>query len=152
MTAIPENTVTTDDLVEWNKLQDDLRRIKASEMLLRMKIYKHYFPAETTTEGTNNVDLAAGWLLKAKRTIDRKVDLPVLQAFATKPSADLPSKLEQVAINLDNIIEWEPKLKLRAYRALTPEQLVVFDQVLTIKDGAPGLEIVLPASAKPKAA
>lgn len=148
MVAIPENTVTVEDLMKWDELQRQLKAVKAAEMLLRTKIYKFYFPEATTVEGTNNHPLAEGWLLKAKRTIDRKVDLPVLQAFATKPTAEEPSKLEAAGIRLDDIVEWEPKLKLRAYRSLTDEQREVFDQVLTIKDGAPALEIVLPASAR----
>jgi hypothetical protein len=55
MTPIPENTVTQADMDEWYALQKQLAAVKSAEMLLRMKIFKHYFPAPV--EGTNQVPL-----------------------------------------------------------------------------------------------
>lgn len=140
MAEIPANSVTPEDMVEWNRLQADLKVLKAKEVLLRMKIYKHFFP--TPDEGTNNYPLEQGWLLKGKRIISREVDLPVLQAMAA-PNGPF----QQNKIPVTSLIKWDPALVLKEYRTLTAEQRMVFDQCLTIKDGMPGLEIVLPARA-----
>lgn len=156
MSQIPENEVTAADMAEWTKLQAELARIKAAEMLLRTKIYKKFFPSPD--EGTNTVDLSDGWVIKGKRTIDRKIDLPLFQMLAsgkrtaTGETAE-QSKFEVYGIKADELIQWEPKLVLKKYRELTAEQLALFDQCLTIKDGSPALEIVLSAAAaKAKAA
>lgn len=150
MVALPKNEVTMEDISHWNDLQEKLKKLKAEEMLMRMKIYNGLFAA-TAVEGTNSMDLHAGWKLKAQRKIDRKVDIPVLQAFIHKPDANTPSKFEEAGLNMDDLIEWKPELKLRAYRALSEAQVAVFDQVLSIKDGSPSMEIVLPASARNQA-
>lgn len=141
MALIPEDVVTTADMVEWNRLKTEMAKMKPAEMLLRTKIYRFFF--KTPVEGTNKHDLEAGWVLKAGRVIDRKVDLPVLQAISAENGP-----LHMVGVRAADLIEWEPKLKLSAYRLLTEEQRDVFDQCLTIKDGSPSLEIVLPAAAK----
>lgn len=141
MTTVPANQVTMEDMVEWQRLQAELAKVKAKEMLLRRKIYDSMFPS--ANEGTNTLPLAQGWVLKGKRVISREIDLPVLQAFAVENGP-----LHQAGIRADDLVDWKPVLKLAQYRTLTAEQLAVFDQCLTIKDGAPGLEIMLPAAAK----
>jgi len=141
MTTVPANTVTMEDMVEWQKLQAQLAKIKAAEMLLRRKIYDSMFV--TPKEGTNTMSLSQGWVLKGKRVISREIDLPVLQAFAVENGP-----LHQIGVRADDLVDWKPVLKIAAYRSLTAEQVAVFDQCLTIKDGAPGLEIMLPAAAK----
>lgn len=140
MTLIPENTVTPEDLTVWNDLQEQLRKIKNAEMLLRQKIWKGLFVAPV--EGTNTVSLHDGWELKGVRSVDRKIDLPVLQAMAVENGV-----FHQAGIRAADYIEWEPKLKIAEYRTLTAEQKLVFDQALIIKDGSPQLKIVLPAKA-----
>lgn len=146
MVAVPENQVTQDDLSKWYQLQEQLKAVKASEMLLRTKIYKGLFI--NPEEGTNSVPLSEGWLLKAKRTIQRDIDLAAFQALASLNQETQQSKFSEVGIAPELMIKWKPELVIKAYRALTPEQLAIFDQALIIKDGSPALEIVLPASAK----
>ena len=138
MSVIPPNEVTQEDLNEWARLQKLLSATKASEMLLRTKIYKGLF--KDPVEGTNSVDLAEGWVLKGKRNIDRSIDKGALTT--------LTEELRQQGIPVDMLIEYKPSLKLAEYRTLTAEQAVLFDQVLVIKDGAPALEIVLPKRRK----
>jgi hypothetical protein len=140
MTAVPENTVTPELMVKWKDLQEQLSKIKAEEMILRMAIYKGLFP--NPVEGTNTVPLHAGWELKATRGIERKIDLPVLQALAVEGG---PFHL--AGIRAADLVEWKPELVIKNYRTLTAEQMAIFDQALTIKDGSPQLKIVLPAKA-----
>lgn len=141
MSNIPEVEVTMKDLIEWDKAKRELALIKSKEMMLRQRIYKHFFPI--ANEGTNKVDLNEGWVLKAQRVIDRKVDLGILQAMATEGGA-----FQKAGIVAPQYIDWEPKLKVREYRTLSEEQRHVFDQALIIKDGSPQMEIVLPAKAR----
>lgn len=138
MTSIPANTVTPADLIEWDRLQEELKRIKAAEMLLRQKIFAAYFPSPK--EGTNDAPLAAGWVLKGKHTINREVDSGALEAL--KPA------LLEAGMRADSLIQYKLSLVLKEYRTLTAEQTQLFDQVLIVKPGSPALEIVLPAKAK----
>jgi hypothetical protein len=147
MTAIPENTVTQKDLEEWYRLKEQLASVKASEMLLRQKIYKGLFI--DPKEGTNSVPLGNdGWLIKAKRVINRDVDQAALQHSMAIDEATKMSRLSANGIHVEQLIKWTPELVTKAYRLLTEEQVKIFDEVLIIKDGSPSLEIVLPTSAK----
>lgn len=150
MTAIPENQVTQKDLEDWYKLQDELRKIKAAEMLLRQKIYKGLF--KEPVEGTNSIPLGAGWVIKAKRVINRDIDLASLQVNSAVEEATKQSRLSLAGITVEKLIKWKPELVTKEYRNLTEEQVKIFDECLIIKDGSPGLEIVLPAKAAAEAA
>lgn len=141
MSLIPEPEVTMKDLIVWEEKKKQLAVLKQEEMLLRTRIYKHFFKAPE--EGTNNHSLAEGWLLKAKRIIDRKVDLGSLQALASEGGL-----FHLKGINANNLIHWTPELNTKEYRALPEPMREIFDQCLIIKDGSPQLEIVLPAAAK----
>lgn len=137
MTAIPPNTVTLDDLIQWYKMQKQLAALKASEMLLRTKIAKAYFP--TPKEGTNTAKLQDGASLKVVHSINRKVDVAML--------TNMDAQFREKGINPDNLIERKPELKVAAYRELTAEQQQFFDQALIISDGSPQMKI---EAAKPK--
>jgi len=138
MTAIPENTATQADLETWFVMQEQLKKIKAAEMLLRKKIFDHYF--KEPKEGTNSAPLADGWVLKGKYQIDRSIDPG---AFAA-----MKEQFLEAAIKYDELVEYKPSLKLSEYRTLTAEQQQLFDRALIVKPGSPALEIVLPAKAK----
>ena len=138
MTTIPANTVSQEDLHEWYRLQDELKKIKASEMLLRQKIFGAYFPSPA--EGTNSAPLAEGWVLKGKHTINREIDPGAFGAMKTR--------FAEAGIRADDLVQYKPSLVLKEYRTLTKEQHQLFDQCLIVKPGSPALEIVLPAKAK----
>jgi len=139
MTQIPANAVTQADMDEWYNLQKQLAAVKAAEMLLRMKIFKFYFP--DPVEGTNTVPLGTeGWVIKAKYPIARKPDVALLTAKA--------AELRGAGIPVDDLIKAVPELVTTEYRKLTEEQLKLFDQVLEIKPGSPALEVVLPKRAQ----
>lgn len=138
MTQIPGNDVTLADLTAWYEMQEQLKKLKASEMLLRTKLFAAFFP--TPKEGTNSFPLDKGWVLKGTYKIERKIDIALLTAYS--PTLRLAS------INPNTLVKCEPSLITKAYRKLTAEQEKLFDQVLVVKPGAPSLEIVMPAKAK----
>lgn len=146
MTLIPENEVTQSDLTKWYNLKDQLAKVKAAEMLLRLKIYKGLF--KDPKEGTNSLPLSEGWLIKAKRVINRDIDLASLNVNSIVDPATQMSRLSSHGIHPEQLVKWKPELVTAAYRALTAEQMEIFNECLTIKDGSPSLEIVLPAKAK----
>ncbi len=134
MTTIPENTVSMEDLNKWYLLQEEVRKAKAAEMLLRTKIFRYFFPSPE--EGTNSYKLPDGHVLKGKHNITRNIDPGTLQAMG--------EQFREAGIHCDILVKWEPTLKTSVYRELTEEQAHLFDQCLIIKDGSPSLEIVLP--------
>lgn len=138
MTQIPENEVTQKDLERWFTVQAELSKLKNEEQLLRTKIFRGKFP--NAEEGTNNLELGDGYVLKGKRVINRSVDEA---AFKT-----LQEELAKHGIPTDQIVKYKPELVTSVYRKLTAEQMHLFDTVLIIKDGMPGLEIVKPKRAK----
>lgn len=138
MSEIPANTLTQDDFNQWAAVNKQIGVLKATEMLLRMKIFRTMFP--TPIEGTNSVNLTEGWVLKAKYPITRKVLEDVLVA-RTK-------EFKEAGLKLNDLIVRKPELAVAEYRKLTAEELKLFDQALEIKPGTPALEIVLPKRAK----
>lgn len=137
MVAVPENVATVSDMIRWAELTEQLKKLKVEEMFLRKKIFGTYF--KDPVEGTNSYPLENGYVLKGKRTIDRTVDEALFVALRSTMQGKVP---------LDDLVQFKPSLNLRCYRQLTEEELAVFDQCLTIKDGSPSLEIVLPAATK----
>jgi hypothetical protein len=131
---IPENTVTQKDLETWYELQENLKKIKVSEMFLRKKIFDALFP--NPVEGTNSFTLPDGFVVKGGYSLDRKVDPATLTACK--------ELLEENGIRSEHLVKWDPSLKKAEYNKLTDEQQKIFDQVLIIKPGSPSLEIVLP--------
>lgn len=134
MVEIPENEVTQADLAEWYKMQEDMKKLRAREMLLRQKIFKFYFP--NPDEGTNNHNMPDGYVLKGKHTINRDVDPGAFQV--------LRKTFEEAGIHPDALVQYKPSLVKREYNTLTEEQKRLFDQALIVKPGSPALEIVLP--------
>lgn len=134
MTNIPQNTVTMEDLAQWDHLQQELKRVKAAEMLLRTKIFNGLFTAPK--EGTNSIPLNAGYVLKGTYVLNRTIDIGALQAIG--------DKMAELGIHKDDLVKYKPELVIGEYRTLTDEQRQLFDQALVIKPGSPALEIVLP--------
>lgn len=122
------------NLQEWQAARKHLEHYKNLEMKLRKEIFGVVFPLPK--EGTNTVPLQNGWSIKGIRKVDRKLDPAALNALA--------EEIDQVGIARGKIIAYTPELVLKEYRTLTDEQRLVFDQVLTIKDGAPSMELIAP--------
>jgi hypothetical protein len=145
MSEVPPNTPTMEMISKWNDLQEKLAKIKAEEMLLRTALFKGLFV--DPREGVNTLPLSTmhmdDWELKGERTINRKIDLPVLQAMAV-PNGPL----HIAGIRADDLVVWKPELNLKNYRELTAEQKLVFDQCLEIKDGSPQLKLQMTTAAK----
>lgn len=143
MVTIPK--VTHQDLQYWFKLQQQLSKLKSEEAMLRARIFSDLFP--DPQEGTNNYDIGdgTGAVLKATHVINRSVDQGSLEALdkaMRDPASNLPK------LPLRKLINWEPKLVIKEYRALTDEERAAFDQCLIIKEGSPQMKIEIPKRAR----
>lgn len=137
MSEIPEDKVTQADLSAWYEMSQELKKLRAKEMILRKKIFDGAFP--DPKEGTNNYELADGYMLKGKYELTRNIDPGALDA--------MKATLRENNINPDALVQYKPSLVTKEFRALTEEQHKLFDQCLIIKPGSPALEIVLPKKA-----
>lgn len=147
MTAIPAPVVTAEDIAAWYKTKRELDTLKATEMLMRQRIFKAFFPSPK--EGTNTVVLPDTYQLKGTHTINRKIVEEAMQALCYRPQVSEgvfgPCKLEEAGVSPQAIIKWKPELAIGVYRELTEEQRHLVDQMLLIDAGSPQLKIDPPA-------
>ncbi len=147
MAEVTPSAPTQEEMFRWYELQQKLATLKQEEHFMRLRLFKHYFPAPV--EGTNTFALDDGYELKGKHVIDRKVDKAALTT--------LTPKLIELGVSVDGLIKRDPELITSAYRPLQKDtselgkkKLNLFDQCLIIKPGSPQLEVVLPAKNKLK--
>jgi hypothetical protein len=138
MSEVPKNEVTQADIEQWYKLKAELGRVKSAEALLRMKIFKGYFPEPV--EGTNRATLGGGYDLKATHAINREVDPGTVTTMA--------DAFRAAGMVMEDLVRWKPELSVTAYRKLNADQTKLFDQCLIIKPGSPQLEVVKEKGAK----
>lgn len=116
----------------WHEVKEEIKALQETEMNLRKFIFAQAFPKPK--EGMNRV-IRAGMEIAAKHVVYRKVDKV---AFAT-----MAPELRKKGLNLDALIEMEPRLIMDGYRALDDRKRKMFEAVLTITDGAPTLDVNL---------
>lgn len=125
---------TNEDIMNWLTVKNELARVKAKESILRQKIIKTFFTAPK--EGTNNFELGNGYKLKFTHKLQRDIDEALLTNL-------LPAFAAQ-GINVDDLIERKPSLKIKPWRELSEEQALVFNQVVTTKPASGTMEFVKP--------
>lgn len=131
-------------IVEWWETKSKVNAYKPlldplidSEKKLRLAIVAILWPADKPeNEGTQRVELGPGYKLKANVKIDRKV-------LKDKIYGTL-EYMKKSGMPTDELINWEPQLNLKAYRALTAEQQKVIEEALEIKPASPTLELEEP--------
>lgn len=132
------DTSSVEELVSvWNahvNLLEIIKEIIPAEMDARKTVFARAFP--DPKENTNTLELAAGWKLKAVHKLDRKIDEATLSVVL--------EELAKMGVNVDLLIKYKPELELAAYRTMTAENLVVFNQAITTKPGSPQMELVAP--------
>ncbi len=122
-------------VAEREKLLAWLKPAQAREMEIRRQLAPYFFP--NPIEGTQHVE-RDGFEVALKHTLTRKLDEPALASIMPQ----MPEQFRNVGV----LIKYSAGLVLEGYRALSDEHRLIFDEALTISEGAPALEI------KPKAA
>lgn len=140
-------------LLEWQKKKDAIETAKAEEMDLRKYIVKREFPK--AEEGMNNKELGGGYQLKANVKFNYNLaDNDTVEATLEKLSGMGPSG----SAIADRLVSWKPNFLLTEYRQLVEDKekgsqfaqtaLSVINEMLTIAEAAPTLEIREPKKGK----
>jgi hypothetical protein len=154
----PWDNMTQDELlVAWDKRKKAIEVAKNEEMELRKYIVSRAFPEKH--EGTNTQELGNGYSLKAVVKYNYNLD---------PDNSKVEAALEKIALLgnegsfiADRLVSWKPNFLLKEYRELQerslqnlPEDsfanqaLRIINEVLTITEASPTLEIKEPKSKK----
>jgi len=153
---IPPEQLCVEDIEDWQAASKRMKEAQDIERKYRDKIYRHLF--KNPEEGANNVKLTDGRKITATRNITRKPDAGLIDAMGRRTVGDMRSYLTQLGVDLsafddselvvnavqlrlDEVFKWTPELVTADYRKLTPEQLILVDSLLEIKDGSPQVKI-----------
>ena len=139
-------------LIEWQRLQTELANAKVAEMEMRKYVVKRAFP--DATEGTNKLELGQGYELKAtvKYNYNLDTDLDKVEAALDK----IATFGNEGSFIADRLVKWSASFLLTEYRKLEADDATdiqkaikkEIDNVLTITDAAPSLEIKAPGKKK----
>lgn len=134
-------------LAMWQQVAAELDRIKVLEAHMRKTAVTIYFPE--AGEGTTNFDLGQGYILKAVKKNNYRMSANDKVEEALNKIEELGEKGRLIA---ERLVKWDPRLSLTEYKALDIDNNIDkaikanIDEVLTISDGMPSLEIVAPKS------
>lgn len=140
MAKIPEQAGMTpesayEELMMWYQQQEELRALRAAEILRRKRLADYYFHAPR--EGTNRLNLGGGFDLLLQHSFNRTIDAEALESVKL---TDLkPLGLQKV---WDDLFVYKPSLSMPIYRELSQEQAAFVDRFLEIKEATPSLSIV----------
>jgi hypothetical protein len=122
----------------WSKTQGLAATFKQKEAELRTEIVKRSF-AESPN-GTTNVNLPKGFVLKCVKKVNYNVDQKEVTA-ALNEIQKLGNEGQFIA---GRLIKWKAELSLTEYKLAPANVKSVIDRVITIVPAMPTLEIVEP--------
>lgn len=132
-TELREETFGSEEKREW------LRWAGQRVTEIKESLATYFFP-KAAEEGTQR-KTKAGFVVMLKTALKRKFDVPAL-ATVVAECQKLVEK-EKLSINVESsVIEWQPKLDLKAYRELPDAIRNQFDNALIIEPAPPVFEIV----------
>jgi hypothetical protein len=132
--------VPHDIVVKWADAKRALKDAEAYELQLRLSIVHTFFDPEKT-EGGETREMDDGRKIAATKILNRTIDPALLQT--------LTPELRDQGIPLDIVIRYKPEIVIGEYRKLDEKQRMFLDQILTIKDGTPQLEMRTPKNWTP---
>lgn len=119
-------------LEQWRAAALELELAKTLEMRLRKELTAECFP--NLLEGTNSIELQAGWVLKMNQPFTRTLD-----------QAKAPEVLKALKkLKADGAVKVKYDLSVTVYRTLEGQARALVDDILTTKPGSPSLELVAP--------
>ena len=123
------------DIAEWARVNGELAYLKARESALRDRLFAGLF--DQATKGTQNLEIANGWKLRAVRRME--------YAFKSEDKQDITDVLSMLPDDVAaRIAKTKYSLVKDEYDALTPELRQVVDMVVESKWTKPTLELVAP--------
>lgn len=127
-----------DFLVEWDRVKNEIARLKEVEMNMRLRIAHSGFT--TDAEGTNRAELGNGYELKTVINYTYKLDSDKDKVIAV--SDKLPPYIA------DRLFKWKVDISVSEYRLLEPAHKKLVDRILTVTEGAPKVDIIPPKGKK----
>jgi len=142
------NTTVNQDalIVQWQEAAKTLAAAKETESALRAEVLKNAFAfdPEALREGTENIELGAGYKLKAVFKINRSfvggqeaVEKALQKIEKTGPEGEFIA---------ERLVKWKPELSITEYKTLPDKFRKVIDEIVTSKEATPALELVAPKS------
>lgn len=140
-------------LMLWQSKKEAIETAKTEEMNLRKYIVSRAFPAKT--EGMNTKELGNGYALKAGIKYNYNLaDNDTVEATLEKLS-NLGNAGSAIS---DRLVSWKPNFLLTEYRQLIEDKekgskfaddaLKIINEMLTVTEAAPSLEIKEPKKKK----
>lgn len=148
----PRDVMSQDELLLlWANKKKALEIAKEAEMDLRKYIVKRAFPRPK--EGMNTQELGNGYSLKANVKFNYKLDPDNNKVW---DCLDRIAKIgNQGSFIAERLVSWTPNFLLTEYRTLQEDQteeaktiLKITNEMLTITDAAPSLDIKEPKEKK----
>ncbi len=138
------NEATRDQVIlKWQEANKALAAAKEAELELRKTVLKLGFDFESDDrEGTQNVDLGAGYKLKAVFKINRRLDNK--DNGVDKVLSKIEKSGPEGEFVAERLIKWEPKLVKKEYDGLAPKFKKLIDEVITARPGTPTVSLVEP--------
>ena len=149
----PRDTMSRDEcLLAWQKIKDQITTLKEQEQEFRKYIVKRAFP--DAKEGMNNQDLGNGYQLKAGVKFNYNLDQTKVENCLDR-IAKIGNQGEFIA---DRLVKVTYSFLLTEYRNLQEQEkdgskdakeiLAIVNEMLTVDDAMPTLEIKEPKAKK----
>lgn len=120
-------------LQEWYIDKKKLSELKEAEGFARRRLVLFYFPSPN--EGTNRLDLGAGYDLLLKHGYEYKVDEAAVDQVTQ-------AQIKKHKLPWDDLFVYKPTLNKRVYNELSAEQQAFVQSLLDITPSSPQLDIV----------
>lgn len=121
-----------------NRVNTEVKPLIELEREQRRELTDAFFPMEGRLEGTTNLPLPEGWVLKLVQQYDRTFDEPAMGAVFAK----LPEGSDKT------LIKWVPTLVTAEFRKLPQDQRIILEQCLVTKPKSVTLDLVAPKPPK----
>lgn len=146
--SLNENANRDDLILQWQEATRKLAEAKEIESTLRAEVLKNAFAfdPEALREGTENVELGAGYKLKAAFKINR--NFVGGQEAVEKALQKIEKSGPEGEFIADRLVKWKPSLSITEYKNLPEKFRKVIDDVVTSKEATPTLELVEPKAKK----
>lgn len=130
---------------EHMQVSAQLETLKAREIELRNNLIKKVFP-RGVSEGTHNVILPEGWVMKVQGKTNISVDPAAVEA--TKQLIEDAVKEGKVTgFTFDEVIKYKPELSKSGWNALSEDQKHLLRNCLSEKAGQASIEFTKPKRA-----
>lgn len=131
-------------LQAWHDVKQRLNSVKTDEMTKRLDAIAQ-LPFAGKEEGSQTLKLAGGWSLKLTRTMDYAIERKNNNAVMAALNALYAVEPDKANLLIER---WEPVMSVKVYKSLSEEGKKAIAEIVTIKPGAPQLELVEPAPPK----